>query len=213
MHRPVPNQPSRTLGASRSSKKPSIAYLSEGTPPSMAPSQASKPSATKAKPPPKLPRLPSNARVQKRPLLHPPIPSPYAAASSPKVIYISASTPFISAVKRVRKLLVEIEKRATRSSNATGTQNLEGSVAGAVAAGGGPRAEEVLLKGTNRAIEKVLQLALFFQGQGDVKVRIGTGSVGAVDDIEVEEDGADDEEVQETRVRRVSVVEVGVSLK
>ena len=120
-------------------------------------------------------------------------------------------------MKRVRKLLLEIEKRGTRSlssttSNAVGTHNLE-DAAEIIRSAGRPRTEEVVLKGTNRAIDKVLQLGLFFQGQGDVKVRIGTGSVGVVDDIEVEEGGAEEEEVEETRVRRVSVVEVGVSLK
>lgn len=70
-----------------------------------------------------------------------------------------------------------------------------------------------MLKGTNRAIDKVLQLGLFFQGQGDVKVRIATGSVRVVDDIEVDEDDENSEEVEETRVRSVSMVEVGVRLR
>ena len=78
--------------------------------------------------------------------------------------------------------------------------------------------EEVLLKGTSRAIEKVLGLALYFQGQGDCRVRLRTGSVGVVDDIvegdgEGEKEGDEDEEVPETQVRKISVVEVGISLK
>ena len=44
-------------------------------------------------------------------------------------------------------------------------------------------AEEVSLKATAKAIEKALNLAIFFQGQEDCRVRIKTGSVGVVDDI------------------------------
>ncbi|KAG7007695.1 hypothetical protein G7Y79_00008g023330 [Physcia stellaris] len=83
--------------------------------------------------------------------------------------------------------------------------------------------EPVILKGTNKAIEKVCGLALFFQGQDDLQVRVKTGSVGTVDDI-VEEDGvtvkSEDEkekdegdELPESRVRWLSVVEVHISLK
>ena len=120
-------------------------------------------------------------------------------------------------MKRVRKLLAEIEKRATQSAASIGTRS-SGTHDVETAAVGGKngdkaRAEEIVLKGTNKAIDRVLQLGLFFQGQGDVKVRIGTSSVGVVDDIEVEEGGDDQEEVAETRVRRVSVVEVGVRLR
>ena len=51
--------------------------------------------------------------------------------------------------------------------------------------------EEVFLKATNKAIEKVLGFALFFQGQEDCRVRIKTGSIGVVDDIvEIERLGA-----------------------
>lgn len=71
------------------------------------------------------------------------------------------------------------------------------------------RGEEVVIKGTGKAIEKVLQLALYWQGQRDVKVEVRTGSVGAVDDV-VSKDGEDVGE--NSRVRRVSCLEIGVRL-
>lgn len=82
----------------------------------------------------------------------------------------------------------------------------------------------MILKGTNKAIEKVCELALFFQGQDDVQVRFMTGSVGTVDDIVEKEDGAtvksedeeekdEGEELPESRVRWLSVVEAHISLK
>lgn len=81
------------------------------------------------------------------------------------------------------------------------------------------RGEEVSIKGTGRAIEKVLQVGLYFMGQEDCLVRVRTGSVGAVDDISVEESAATGEieeqevDVPETRVRRTSTIEVVVSLR
>jgi ribonuclease P/MRP protein subunit POP7 len=108
------------------------------------------------------------------------------------VIYISASTPFISAVKRVDKYLQEIEKR----EGSSGTETRQGRDWASV---GNPReAEEVVLKATNRAIEKALSLCVFFQGRGNLRVKVRTGSVGAVDDI-VEED---EEVVKKKQARR-----------
>ncbi len=84
--------------------------------------------------------------------------------------------------------------------------------------GKGKEPEAVVLKGTNRAIEKVLELGLYFQRQDDCMARLRTGSVGVVDDIvEEEEEGGmeegEGEELPESRVRKVSVVEVAVTLK
>ncbi|KAI4244265.1 MAG: hypothetical protein LQ352_006865, partial [Teloschistes flavicans] len=184
----------------------------------------------------------------------------------PKIIYISASTPFISAVKRVRKLLDLVQKRATGkiklvdvddgNANAPAKTDKQGlraltaaAVSGGEADGGKAGKEEVILKATNRAIEKALGLAVFFQAQEDLRVRLRTGSQGVVDDIEVAEKGktkrervgkrkgeekrkkghggewegieedpqeameVEEEEVPETRIRRVSVLEVGISLR
>ncbi|KAI9846016.1 MAG: hypothetical protein M1838_001466, partial [Thelocarpon superellum] len=59
----------------------------------------------------KLKRLPKHARIEKRPILHPAIPSPYSGASRQKVVYVSASTKFPVVRKRVIKLLDAIDKR------------------------------------------------------------------------------------------------------
>lgn len=82
----------------------------------------------------------------------------------------------------------------------------------------------MILTGANKAIEKVCELALFFQCQDDVQVRLKTGSVGTVDDIVEKEDGGtvksegeeemeEGEEMPESRVRWLSVVEAHISLK
>ena len=165
----------------------------------------------------------TDTRIEKRPLLHPPIPSPHTNASQPKIVYVSTKTPFISAVKRVRALLTKIEKRCAPKVDLIKGKGSDKQKLKALAAKKGDRTEPeaVILKGTNKAILKVCDLALFFQNQDDVKVRIKTGSVGTVDDFvekeDVEEEARtvdeDEEEMPESRVRWLSVVEAHVSLK
>lgn len=86
----------------------------------------------------------------------------------------------------------------------------------------GKEPEEVVLKATSRAIQNVLGLALFFQGQDDCRVRLRTGTVGVIDDIvesempkgpQVEEGEDGEEELPESRVRKASFVEVAITLK
>ncbi|KAF2090427.1 hypothetical protein K490DRAFT_35895 [Saccharata proteae CBS 121410] len=180
------------------------------------PEQASKPQ--------KLPRLPDYARVEKRPLLHPAIASPYKNRDSQKVVYLKASTPFVSAVKRVRYLLKEIEKRKTQTVLAAKRkQRGDPIMAAAIAAvNHEDDPEEVVIKAAGKSIAKAMDLALYFQKQQDCKVRIRTGSAHAIDDI-VEDPAKrrkiaagkakqDHEELPETRVRQTSVLEIAVML-
>ncbi|KAF1983840.1 hypothetical protein K402DRAFT_157024 [Aulographum hederae CBS 113979] len=217
----------------------------------MAPQPKSKSSKKRAEGP-KLPRLPDNAKVTKRPLLRPAIPSPHASASSQKVVYVSTRTPFISAVKRVRNLLENVEKRAVQSEKAVTHQGkktnqkmpakgdaiLAEARKQALARKIGEREKEkVVMKGTGRSIDKVMQLAVHFQQQEDCHVEVRTGSVPTIDDVEVsdaavesnaggkagdgkennpddpESESEDEEELPETRIRYTSMLEVIVSLK
>lgn len=156
----------------------------------------------------------------------------------------------MSAVKRACKLLSSVEKRYTqkisftssKSNNKSSEKELLAQLATANDSAKMEQ-EEVVLKGVGRAIEKVLDMAMYFQKKGEVRVRIRTGGVGVVDDIvEVEKpkrrkkkrqegagetkrdlgeedvemnqgnDEGEAEELPETQVRKLSVVEVGISL-
>ena len=167
-------------------------------------------------------------RIKKRPPLRPAIPSPYTGASSPKVIYVSSSTPFKSVVKRVHKLLRLVDQRATGKASLGDGKNGSQNVLSQLSRGEMNRnhqsassMEEVLLKGTGKAVEKVLGLGLFFAEQDGVKIRVGTGTISVVDDIvEADRDGQDlgpeqedENEIPETQIRRTSMIEVGISLK
>lgn len=60
---------------------------------------------------------------------------------------------------------------------------------------GGVGGEEVLVKGTGKAVGKVMEIGgWFLQREGEFVVRVRTGSVGAVDDVEVPEGDAKAEE-------------------
>jgi len=131
------------------------------------------------------------------------------------VVYVSTNTPFIAAVKRVRKYLTEIDKRDMGSvtlSKITSRKGLENL---------GKRREEgkseaVYIRATGKAIEKAMNLGVYFQGQDVYRVSLRTGWVGAIDDVEYKKkDGENGEEevVEEARVRRTSMLEVAVSLR
>ena len=145
----------------------------------------------------KLPTLPPTAQVTKRPLLRPGIPSPYAGTSQQKVVYISAKTPFLSAVKRAEKLLHLSDKRVVQSATHLSKRNRrrgDDEIVGIAKEvekqkKGVEKKEEVVLKGTGKAIAKVMELALWFQQRGEeYEIRLKTGSVGAVEDVEYEEE-------------------------
>ncbi|RDL35931.1 uncharacterized protein BP5553_06543 [Venustampulla echinocandica] len=194
----------------------------------------------------KLPRLSNHHKISKRPLLHPPIASPNSSSNTaPKVIYISSSTPFISTIKRVRKLLSGIEARqyaASKSSrprpgknnrenwNAKSrndelrsvmqTGNDQAFIRGVESSLKDRDGEEVILKATGKAIERLLSVAAWFMSEGEGKefaVSIRTGSVGAIDDVVSRRDGDVDADMEAeelgSRVRRTSCLEVGVRFR
>ena len=148
----------------------------------------------------------------------------------------------------MRKLLAQVDKRAVGKVDLLGGKGSDRQKLSKVGQQD-KEPEEVTLKATNKAIERALGLALFFQGQEDCRVRLKTGSVGVVDDIVVDEhrggegkagknlEGGrkggdedavmdevqtgisdeprkeDEEELPETQIRQVSVIEVAISLR
>ena len=133
------------------------------------------------------PRLPLNTKIQRRPLNHPPVASPYAGSAVQKVVYVSRKTPLMAAVKRVKKLLAQIERRAFQGIDRAATTGRDGMKRVADASDQLARdGEEVLVKGSGRAIEQVLKVGEWFRSKEDelgCKVEVRTGSALVVDDI------------------------------
>ncbi|KAE8325696.1 Rpp20 subunit of nuclear RNase MRP and P-domain-containing protein [Aspergillus sergii] len=135
-------------------------------------------------------KLPKHAGIQKRPIPHAPIASPYAGSSVPKVVYISSNTPFMSAVKRVQKFLQQAEKRATASVNLSSSKKRDRERLAEIARGNESlKKEEVFVKATGRAIEKALRVGKWFEErESEYAVRVETGSVLVVDDVVEDEE-------------------------
>ena len=102
----------------------------------------------------------------------------------------------MAAVKRVQKLLRQAEKRATASvDHANARKRNQQRLALVVPRGGEEeqqkQKEEVFVKATGRAMEKALAVGRWFEEKGgeEYAVRVSTGSVLVVDDVE-EDEGA-----------------------
>ena len=137
-------------------------------------------------------KLPPTLAVERRPLTHAPIASPFAGAEVQKVVYVSRNTPIMAAVKRVKKLVLHVEKRAMQGVDLTKDRNGMRKLAEANEKLG-KAGEEVLVKASGRAMEQALRVGEWFRHREDelaCKVEVRTGSVQAVDDI-VEKEGDD----------------------
>ncbi|KAK6604059.1 hypothetical protein H4I95_05962 [Botrytis cinerea] len=144
---------------------------------------------------PKLPRIGKNQRIQKRPLLHPAIASP--RSSSEKVVYVSDKSQFIAIVKRVRKYLDGAEFRAGPTVLPSTDRELMREIEEGIKTS---RMERKSGSGNGEEVQ-----------QEGVRVVVRTKSVATVDDIVGIDNKDDDMEESESRVRRVSVLEVAVS--
>lgn len=133
---------------------------------------------------------------------------------SPKqpIIYIGTKSPFMGIVSKVRHALDK-----TPSSRSTKGLPLAARMAALnSAASSTDRLEdEILVRGTGRAMTKTLQIAAWFGKQKEYMISVRTMSLEAVDDVVVDEDNADDEggfaAEEETRTRMVNCLEVGIS--
>ncbi|KAJ3498838.1 hypothetical protein NLG97_g817 [Lecanicillium saksenae] len=168
----------------------------------------------------KLGPIPKGSKLHKRPLIRRPLP----ASSKDRIIYVSSSTPFMSAVKRVRKQLDRSLKSGGSSQAARKNASLHSRIeslrrdvernTNSASSTNAEYGAIVTLMGTGKAVEKTLSLASWFEEQPDCNVAVRTRSVATVDDITVAEDSdAVDQEEDESRLRRLSCLEVVVSLK
>lgn len=184
----------------------------------------------------KLPPIPKGARVQKRPIMKRQAQRAGPSANSSRVVYVSSSTPFMAAMKRVRKKLdaslraaTAVDRRAAPKGLTLGYRidRLKREVAAAAAAAstadpsssssnnsdrdGNGEGYEVVVMGTGKAVEKVVGLAGWFEQEADCVVEVRTRTVGTVDDVVVAED--DEEGEDGSRVRKMSCLEVSVRLR
>ena len=134
------------------------------------------------------PRLPPNHKIQKRPISHPPIAAPYAGPDVQKVVYVSRTTPIMAAVKRVKRLLEQAEKRSLQREGILGTAKRAGSNISAKQHKHLAKQEEVLVKGSGRAIDQAVKVGEWFKRHAEDRdggwvVNVRPTSVKVIDDI------------------------------
>ena len=104
----------------------------------------------------------------------------------------------MAAVKRVKKLLTHIEKRAMQDVDITrGKEGLKKLAAASEALG--TNGEKVVVKASGRAIEQALKVGEWFkskEGELACKVEVRTGSLQVVDDL-VEAQGEEEDAAEE----------------
>ncbi|AMD19640.1 HCL511Cp [Eremothecium sinecaudum] len=107
-----------------------------------------------------------------------------------RVIYVKSKTPYVSALKRVNKMLQMLEKQPANTD------------------------KYITLMGMGQAVEKTLSVGCHFQEHKNHRVVIKTASTEVVDEVIKYSDGEDsvNEEDRETelQLRKVSGVEVRI---
>ncbi|PYH83976.1 hypothetical protein BO82DRAFT_352363, partial [Aspergillus uvarum CBS 121591] len=129
-------------------------------------------------------KLPKYAKITKRPIPHPTPSTPYTGSSVPKTIYVSTTTPKMSVVTRVRKLLRQAEKRATSGLHSTKGRGGKTQAERVAQVQEALRREEVHVKATGRAIAKAVAVGEYLRdaaGGAEFRVTVTTGSVLVVD--------------------------------
>jgi ribonuclease P/MRP protein subunit POP7 len=91
-------------------------------------------------------------------------------------------------IKRVQKLMLLSEKYFNTKVDGSRRKEREKQDTGSTRSAGDEEIEEVVLKGTGRAIERVASLAVFLQNKEEYAIRLKVGSVTVVDDIELRGD-------------------------
>ncbi|OOF95936.1 hypothetical protein ASPCADRAFT_5268 [Aspergillus carbonarius ITEM 5010] len=158
-----------------------------------------------------MPRLPKHLKVQKRPIPHPPTPSPYSGSSSPKTIYVSSSSPTMGVIKRVQKYLRAAENRATGTVLGKNKGRRE-QIAALAKSQEALKKEEVFVKATGRAMERALKVGKWFEAEErkeEYSVRVKTGSVVVVDDVVEDGEGEGEGDIEERKERLRREIEKG----
>ncbi|KAF3768790.1 hypothetical protein M406DRAFT_71770 [Cryphonectria parasitica EP155] len=174
---------------------------------------------TADKPENKLSPRPTNSKVQKRPLTRAQALN-RGSPVSPKqrIIHVGTKSPFMGLISRVRKALDNGPAGVHSNAVTKGlplTKRIDALHVSSPATAANQ--EEILLRGTGRAIPKTLDVAAWFTNQADVMVSLRTMTLEAFEDVVIDEDDAEEQggfaEEQGTRARMVNCLEVGVRLR
>lgn len=120
-------------------------------------------------------------------------------------VFISGKTPFVSAIKRIDRILEKFDHLVAPVLHRPKFNNREYK-----------KVKYIVIKGMGKSIQKVISLGLFYQTQKSYTVDIYTGTVPVVDTVtteEVIETREGPEEQTKRQSRDASSVEVRIWLK
>lgn len=149
-----------------------------------------------------IPRYDSKKLIKHAPL------RPYVHTELDTTVYVKSSTPFMSAVKRIEKMMSKFEEIPNKKGNLIRRGNVS------------LKCKFITVRGMGKSIDKVVNLGLHFKFEEKCTVDIFTKSVGVLDefvgketdkeekeDVPGEEEGEDDSVL---RKRNVGAIEVRI---
>ncbi|TID28619.1 hypothetical protein CANINC_002375 [Pichia inconspicua] len=100
---------------------------------------------------------------------HPPL-KRFSYTELDTTIYVKSSTPFMSAVKRINKMITKFEEIPNKRGNLVRRGNVSKKI------------NYVTVKGMGKCLQKVLNIGIYFQNE-NFKVDTYTKTVGVIDEI------------------------------
>ncbi|CUM54548.1 uncharacterized protein AC631_02255 [Debaryomyces fabryi] len=142
-------------------------------------------------------------RINGKHIKHSPNTLPLLKIEHETTFLVKSSTPYISAMKRIQKILAKFDKSVLPNKK---YQNVDYK-----------KVKYVTVKGMGKAIENTLSIALKFQDELNYKVDILTGSVEVLDEFQLaSNDGDSDNDYNDDKIykkRMVSYIEARIWLK
>lgn len=123
---------------------------------------------------------------------HPPL-RPYVHTELDTTVYVKSSTPFMSAVKRINKIITKFDEIPNKRGKPVRRGNISKKV------------NYITVKGMGKCVEKVLNLGIHFKSE-NFSVDIYTKTIGVLDEIVNEED----EGCTDIKKRNVGAIEIRI---
>mgnify|MGYP004706559727 CR=1 FL=1 len=133
----------------------------------------------------------------KRLIKHAPL-RPYRHNELDTTVYIQSKTPFISAVKRIEKMLINFENIPNKRGNLIRRGNID------------MNCNYITVKGMGKAISKVINIGMKFKFDEKFNVDFFTKSVGVLDEFVKEEEEEEEDDDSDLQKRNVGGVEIRI---
>ncbi|CCE72572.1 Piso0_000156 [Millerozyma farinosa CBS 7064] len=143
-------------------------------------------------------------RIKGKHIKHNPNTEQLSKVSNETTFLVKSSTPFVSALKKIQKILDKFDKSISRSKKYQGGEY--------------KKIKYITVKGMGKCIDKTISLGLHFQEEKQHKVDILTGSIQVLDEFILEnseEESDDNAEYSSNQIykkRNVSYVEIRIWL-